>query len=289
MRSMNVHRLLFLTALAAIGCGRSGKTPETPRPDTAKAAPAQSGYQAVEVTNGGTISGRVTIAGPAPQLPDFPIPSDAAACASASKNNRLESAGGGIGGAVIYLEGVKRGKPMPELPPASLVIDQRGCQYIPHVLAAPVGATVTFTNSDDVPHNVRVESLATDSMLMNRAQPSRGNRDPFPVTATGPASVGCDYHPWMSAYVFGVDNPYYAVTGADGSFSIDGVPPGSYRLEVWVNGVDARPRTDNQGRVIRYAFGAPHVAGKGVEVTSGGSVKADFQIPLAGGGSSASK
>ena len=295
MKGRTGHRLLLLAALVAVGCGNPDREPQTPprvpAGDTSSppSQAALANYRVVDVANGGVIAGRVTIAGPAPRLPDFAIASDAAACASASRNNRLETADGGIGGAVVYLEGVASGKPMPTLSAADLTIDQRGCQYVPHVLAAPIGATVTFINSDDVPHNVRVESLASDSMLMNRAQPSRGNRDPFPVRAIGPVSVGCDYHPWMSAYVFGVDNPYYAVTSPDGAFSIDGGPPGSYRLKVWVNGVDATPRNDNQGKVIRYAFDAPHVAAKQVEVVAGGTAKADFRIPLVGGRSSAAK
>jgi len=276
--------LSTLLAISALGCGRPDPAPpgsSAARDSAAAPDSLAGGYRAVAVTNGGAITGRVLLAGPAPVLPEFEIINDATSCGPASKNNRLETSNGGIGGVVVYLDGVTQGKPMPALPESALTVDQQGCQYVPHVLVAPLGSTVTFTNSDNVPHNVRVENPATDSMLMNRTQPDRGNRDPFPVRVRGPVSVGCDYHPWMSAYVFGVDNPYYAVTGADGSFSIDGIPPGTYRVRMWLNGIDAVPRRDNSGRLIRYAFGAPHTEEKDIEVSAGGSAAVDFKLTLA--------
>lgn len=279
------YPLLFAATLAitAIGCTNAEKTPaDKPATTSADSAPPpiESRYHAMPIPGAGVISGRVLMSGPAPELPDFEIAADAAACGPAAKNNRLLSDKGGIGGAVIYLEGVTGGKPMPELPASALTIDQKGCQYTPHVLVAPLGSTVTFTNSDDVPHNVRVENLSSDSILMNRAQPSRGNRDPFQVRTVGPVSVGCDYHPWMSAYVFGMDSPYYTVTASDGSFALEGVPPGNYTLKLWLNGLDARPKKDNQGRVIRYAYSDPYISEKQVTLLDSQNVSIDFKLIL---------
>jgi hypothetical protein len=172
---------------------------------------------------------------------------------------------------------------MPALPAEDLTIDQRGCQYSPHVVVAPLGSTVAFVNSDDIAHNVRVQSGATDSMMLNRAQPVRGRRDTMRVETTGPASVGCDYHPWMNAYVFGVDNPYYALTAPDGTFTIAGIPPGTYTLRLWLNGAGFQARTDNQGKVIRYAFADPYTREQTVKVEPDGTARVGFAIPLVRG------
>lgn len=274
-------RLLSLAVMVTLwGCGgraddRSG------RPDTAhraaSPAPVSIDYKVVPVADGGVIAGRVVFRGRAPELPAFEITADHGACGTASANNRLEvGPDGGVAWAVVHLVGVREGVEMPQ--PGPLEMDQRGCQYTPHVLVAPLGATVTFINSDDIAHNVRVEDIGRETILLNRSQQRRGDRDPMVVTALGAVSVGCDYHPWMNAYVYGVDNPYHALTGPDGRFVIEGVPPGSYVLRMWLNGIRTQPKKDNQGRTIGYTFSDPIVQERKVEVASKAKVETSFEI-----------
>ena len=91
-------------------------------------------------------------------------------------NNRLSvGAGGGVGGALLYLENIPAGKPMTL--GQTLTIVQHGCQYSPHVTAAPVGSTIQFVNGDDIPHNVRVETLKSGQIIFNRAQARNGMSD----------------------------------------------------------------------------------------------------------------
>jgi hypothetical protein len=167
---------------------------------------------------------------------------------------------------------------MPATPQPALQMDQQNCQYTPHVVAAPVGSVVTFLNSDPVMHNVRVEDAATDKIVLNRAQPRQGASDTMEVKQPGPFRVGCDYHSWMNAYIFGVENPYYAVTGEDGSFTIGDLPPGNYTVKMWFNGIRTIPRRDNQGKLVRYSFSDPNIQQKEITVTAGGHTEVVFQL-----------
>lgn len=281
-------RFVLLGAFAALllaSC--SGRKEERGGSDTSAVS---SGYAEVEVSNGGTITGHVVLSGGAPSLPAFEISANPEVCSSAAHNNRLDlGSGNGIRYAVVYLEGIRRGKPFVDAQRTGLTMNQVGCQYVPHVIAAPVGASVMVLNGDDAPHNVRIEDASNDHVLLNRAQPSKGMQDTFHVAGVGAFPVGCDYHPWMNAYVFGVDNPYYAVTGADGSFSIDHVPPGKYRVRMWLNGVDTRPLKDNRGNTVNYRYGDPIVDSTEVVVPAGGSAAASFTIDAARLGASGGK
>lgn len=274
---------IILLSMIFVACGDGERESRGGSGDAdSSAAPGRGSsggeYRVIEVRDGGKITGRVALDGKPPKLSDFEIVANKDICGSASKNNRLElGPDGAIAYAVVYLEGVTEGKPMPAIAEGALTIDQRGCQYTPHLVAAPIGSTVAFTNSDDIAHNVRVEDSA-DAVLMNKAQPSRGARDVMKVEKRGPLSVGCDYHPWMNAYVFGVDNPYYAVTSSDGRFTIDGIPPGKYTVKMWLNGIEATPRKDNQGRLIRYYFAEPILQQRDVVVGAGGSEEVEFVV-----------
>lgn len=235
-------------------------------------------YEVVDVSNGGTIRGQILLEGKTPKLADFEITTNPDICAGAADNNRLQvGKEGGIAWGVVRLVGVRKGKALHQLREQDLTVDQVGCRYLPHVVAAPVGSKVFFKNSDRTPHNVRVEDVQED-ILMNVAQPRTGDVDTFAVQDVGPMSVGCDYHPWMNAYVFGVDNPYYAVTGPDGLFELTDIPPGEYELRLWLNGFEPKPKRDNRGNIIRYQFSAPHQTGRTVVVEAGKTTEEHFRI-----------
>jgi plastocyanin len=275
MKLSSVARAAGVVVLAAIvvGCGRLG--------DGGSAGSDSSipGYSVIRIRKPGKVTGSVTLMGDLPDMPSFTI--DDKACAQASAYNRLEvGRNRGVASVVVYLDGITEGKPVPEIAPEDLTIDQRGCQYAPHIIAAPIGATVRFVNSDNVPHNVRVQNAASDSMIFNRAQPVEGRVDSMVVREAGPELVGCDYHPWMNAYIFGMKSPYYAVTDRDGRFEIDDIPPGNYSIKIWINGVGLKPMLDNQGKLIRYEFGEPFVRERPVSFTGNDSLDYSFEMNL---------
>lgn len=115
-----------------------------------------------------------------------------------------------------------------------LVIDQKGCEYIPYVAAAQTGQKIVVKNSDPILHNVHPTPVNTagGNKEDNKAQMAGGPD----LTFTFPAPENflrfkCDVHPWMFSYVSLFDHPYFAVSGKDGSFKISGVPAGKYTLE----------------------------------------------------------
>jgi plastocyanin len=117
-------------------------------------------------------------------------------------------------------------------PQDAQVIDQDGCVYHPHVTGVQTGQQVTFRNSDGLLHNINARPTA--NRAFNISQPQ--NMDSPPRTfnaARGHDPVRCDVHGWMESFVGVVAHPYFAVTGEDGSFRIENLPPGDYTIEAW--------------------------------------------------------
>lgn len=118
-------------------------------------------------------------------------------------------------------------------PPAEEVeIDQLGCIYEPLVVGVMTEQKLTFVNSDTVLHNIHTLPVENDGH--NFAMPSKGMRTTktfdYPEVMI---RTKCDVHPWMRAYIGVVEHPYFAVTGADGAFELNNVPPGEYTVEIW--------------------------------------------------------
>lgn len=141
---------------------------------------------------------------------------------------------------VVYIDAIP-GKTFPA-PKAHSKIDQKNMTFIPHVLPVQVGTTVEFLNNDQVLHNVFTPSKAADRF--NLGTWGKGETRSYTFEKEGSAVLLCNVHPEMEGYVVVVPTPYYAVTGADGRFTIEGVPAGTYTLKVWTKGkVHAEPVT----------------------------------------------
>ena len=115
--------------------------------------------------------------------------------------------------------------------PEKVVIDQKGCQYIPHVFALHKDQTVLIKNSDPFLHNVSIPQLSFNLSMPNVGEETR---ERF-FKKTGPHVCQCSVHPWMSAYAYVVSNPFFSQTGEDGKFSIGKLPDadGTYTVEAW--------------------------------------------------------
>ena len=111
--------------------------------------------------------------------------------------------------------------------PQAVVLDQKGCIYSPRVVGVRVGQPLEIVNSDPTLHNVHALPMANQEF--NQGQPFQGIR--MTKTFTAPEVMvrfKCDVHGWMAAYVGVVAHPFFAVTDADGTFEMKGLPPGTY-------------------------------------------------------------
>lgn len=129
---------------------------------------------------------------------------------------------------------VKEGLPAKDWPAPSepVVMDQNGCQYSPHVMGVQVGQTFRVKNSDGLLHNVH--ALPKINSSFNKAMPATVTEADY--TFDKPEfmfKIKCDVHPWMGAWVSVMEHPFFAVTGDDGSYTLEGLPDGTYTIEAW--------------------------------------------------------
>ena len=210
--------LLLATALALTGCKHTTTTVTETR-------------SIVDPATVGAITGLVHFDGPAPKRVPIDMSMDPACAMSTEPNltEQLHVTGHALANVYVY---IKSGIPASSAPAtaAPVVLDQKGCRYLPHVLAIQQGGAVDFRNSDPTMHNIHATpadgSNPVDISQMPMGQPTT-QRFPAPQTML---PVRCNNHPWMQAYINVAPNPYFAVTAADGAFTLPNLPPGTYTL-----------------------------------------------------------
>ena len=186
--------------------------------------------------NAADLTGTVTLKGTPPAEKDITPLKDDPNCgklvtSTTKTTHYVVGAKGELANAVVIVKGVANAK-SGGASAAPVVIDQKSCTYVPHILAVQTGQKVVVKNSDPVLHNVHTTPTVAGNKEMNQAQ--MPNAADMTVSFDKPENFlkfKCDVHPWMFAYVCVVDHPYFAVTGADGSFKIANVPPGKYTVE----------------------------------------------------------
>ena len=188
-------------------------------------------YDAVQVTDGGTIQGKVTFPGPPPPKKKIIPTKDREACGSSPRDVDQIIVGPDktVHEALVYLQKVDKGKAW-EKPAKPPEINNVKCDFQPHVQIIPVG-DIEIVNSDPVLHNTH--GFLDKLTVFNVALPNQDQRIKRPLRKSGLVRVECDAHGWMLGWILVAENPYYAVTGKDGAFAIKDVPPGAYTLVVW--------------------------------------------------------
>lgn len=233
---MTRNRLWLLLAVCALpvlgGCGGGGEE-ETQTNEASSEAPAADAA-AVDTANAGKVTGAITYDGPDT---DTPIAMNADPTCSGLHTTPIDtnaiavSADKKLANVFVYVKTGLEGKTFPT-PTEKKVLDQQGCLYHPRIQGLQVGQPLTIKNSDPTLHNIH--AMPTANAEFNQGQPFQNME--FDKTFDKPEVMvhfKCDVHPWMTSYVGVLPHPYYAVTGDDGSFTIDKLPPGNYTIEAW--------------------------------------------------------
>ena len=144
--------------------------------------------------------------------------------------DQMVGEGGIIENVFVYLKTAPAGTPTPKSDkPATLT--QHGCMYTPRLQGIYPEQELEVVNDDPTLHNVRC--LARANRPFNLGQPAKGKRTKFFTTAEKAIKFKCDVHPWMSAYIFVMDHPFFSVTDSSGQFSLAGLPAGKHTLVAW--------------------------------------------------------
>jgi len=238
--------LLAATVVLSISCGKGKEAKEEEEgtddqalqtATTSSAGTAASAAQpaAAVPAEGATISGKVTLAGAVPAMPTIQMAADPYcqsqhASAPVKDEEVVVGPQGELANVFIYIKNVPGTYPTPSTP---VVLDQHGCQYHPHAIMLQVGQPLQIKNSDATLHNIH--ALPVINSPFNEGQPVQGmvstkKLDKAEIT---PFRIKCDVHGWMKAFMAVMPNPFYSVSADNGSFTISGLPPGSYTIVAW--------------------------------------------------------
>jgi polysaccharide lyase family 4-like protein len=181
----------------------------------------------------GSIRGVVRLDGDAPSDSLIVTSVDQEFCGPAMPDSSIIRTGDSLANVVVWLADVREGKPLPVERRTEIV--NSGCRFEPRVQAVVAGTTVNVRNDDRLPHLTRFSSAGTNDTLARIPLTDDGQVVPNEHVAAnaGLVAATCERHPWSHGYIAVFAGPYFAVTDVRGSFRLDSVPPGKYRLMAW--------------------------------------------------------
>jgi len=183
----------------------------------------------------GEVTGKILFEGTRPHLPQISMAQDPE-CArelqgkTVYPQDGMVNPDGTLPNVFVYVKSGAQGHYA--TPRQAVTLDQKGCTYVPHVLGVMAGQSLKFVNTDFTTHNIHV--MPKNNPQWNQSQPP--GAAPFYkkfAHAEIMIPVHCNEHPWMKAYIGVVTNPFYAVTGKGGTFTLKGLPAGEYTIEAW--------------------------------------------------------
>jgi len=210
--------------------------------------------------DGGAISGKITFTGALPKAKSIDMSKEPQCVKLHPKGLLTEEAVAGPGNTlqnvVVYISsGAADSSPAPA---SAANFDQKGCHYTTHVLALRAGQEVSISNSDPLSHNIH--PLAKINREWNKIQLPQTPPFSYAYENEEFIPVKCNIHPWMKAYFAVLKTSHFAVTGADGRFSLSGLPPGKYTLTAWHESFGTQTQeitiTDTQTRTADFVFKA---------------------------------
>jgi len=229
---MNRKTLAMLGVLALLGllllaaCSKKNTSEEQSSSPTSESQPPTASTP-IDPSTAATVSGTVKFDGTAPKPPKIDMSQDPA-CKGDNTAETVVVKDGDLANVFVYVKDGLGNRNF-DVPKDSVVLDQKGCRYHPHVLAVMTGQNVEIKNDDPTTHNIH--PTPKDNREWNESQPPSA----APLQKTFAREeimlpVKCNQHPWMKMYVNVVKSPFYAVTGPDGKYEIKGLPPGDYTL-----------------------------------------------------------
>ena len=215
-------------------------------PDDVDDGPTDATKKYVKTGKEGTITGVITYNGAAPEPKKIDTAADPACAAKAANLMTEEWAvkDGKVANTFLYIkegtlaDGTKISAWGFDSPTTPVAIDQNGCSYKPHVSGVMVKQPISITNSDPTTHNVHF--TPKNNPDWNQSQPNGAgaltHKLNAPEVSPSLVAVKCNQHPWMKSYMGVLKHPFFAVSAADGTYTIKDVPPGKYTLVAWHEG-----------------------------------------------------
>ncbi len=255
MRQVRIVLLCFALAGLNWACGS--------KPGRANRSLPRVKPAAIDASMVSKVTGTIFFHGDPPHLPPILMDKDPA-CVKLYHGQRAHvvdgevNSNGTLPNVFVYVE--KGGEQYVFTPPTQpAVLDQQGCMFKPHVLGLMVGQVLEVKNSDPTTHNVH--TLAKNNPQWNISQvpgaPPLEERFLHPEIMV---PLACSQHPWMTCYLGVTSNPFYAVTGSEGTYALKGLPPGAYTIAAWTAtfGTKRRQTTVGPKQTIKlnFTFGA---------------------------------
>ncbi|MBI1357116.1 MAG: hypothetical protein GC160_22475 [Acidobacteria bacterium] len=251
---MSYIKFFAFTVLAfgvSFGCGGGAPAPESSGgSETAETAAPPAETFNVDPATAATVSGKIFFDGEAPQPQRINIADEECKAMHSDpifSEQTVVNDDGTLQNVLVWVKKGLEGKTFP-VSGDKVKLDQIGCIYKPHVAAVQVGQTLSVTNSDPTLHNVHPLPRVNPEWNKSQAAGAGAIEEKFPKQELM-IPVKCNIHPWMRSYISVIEHPFFAVTGADGSFEITGLPPGEYTIEA------VHERLGNQETTVKVGDG----------------------------------
>lgn len=190
-------------------------------------------YKVSKVSDGGSISGRVTYDGTAPAPEILKVDEDVEACGGDRPSDAiLVNGSGGIQNAVVSIEKISKGKDW-DFPKGGFTYDQKNCSFSPRIMLIKPKTEGAVLNSDSVGHNFHTISKGVYNINKKIQPGAKLKVKKNKIRKSGMVRAKCDIHSWMGGYWVIANTPYTVISDADGNFQIGDIPPGKYTLKVW--------------------------------------------------------